>query len=59
VLVKPLSRELIDVFFEKGWNNWARFEIKRIKGKAFLIKKGGMALPNALFKQLCQELKEQ
>ena len=56
IVVKKLDNDHCDVFFGKGWDNWARFEIKRIKGKVFPIKQQGIALPNETFKELCQIL---
>lgn len=56
LVIKRINRHLCDVFFGDGWDNWARFEIRRIKGKAFPIKQQGVALPKELFAQLCEEL---
>ena len=56
LVVKLLDHDHCDVFFGVGWDNWARFEIKRVKGKVFPIKQQGVALPNESFKELCQIL---
>lgn len=55
-VVKPVLSdvgEIIDVFFEEGWEHWTRFEVKRTKGKVFLTKLGGRPLTDARFKTLC------
>jgi len=54
--VKFIDRNHCDVFFGKGWENWTRFEIKRIKGKVFPIKLQGAPLPSETFKELCKNL---
>lgn len=53
---KHVTRNLVDVFFGEGWENWARFNVRRIKGKAFPTKIGGMALPDEVFKDVCKQL---
>jgi hypothetical protein len=44
MLIKPLNKNIVDVFLGKGWNNWGRFllrftpqgkQIKQIKGIPF------------------------
>ena len=42
MLVKHLSKNTFDVFFNKGWENWARFEVQ---GKQ-LSQVGGVHVPN-------------
>ena len=54
--LKFVNHNVIDVFFGLGWNNWARFEIRRIKGKVFLNKIAGCPLPNKLFSEICLQL---
>jgi hypothetical protein len=51
-----VNRDVVDVFFGLGWNNWARFDIRRIKGKIFLNKIGGRPIPNQLFSKVCLQL---
>ena len=41
VRVNDAADEVVDVFFEEGWDNWTRFQVKRAKGKVFLTKIGG------------------
>ncbi|MCR4308187.1 MAG: hypothetical protein NUV80_06535 [Candidatus Berkelbacteria bacterium] len=53
---KYVSTTVVDVWFGMGWLNWARFEIKRIKGKVFLTKTAGIPIPNQMFSDLCREL---
>ena len=55
-MYKFLTIDVIDVWFGSGWYNWARFEIRRIKGKVFLNKINGRAIPNTLFANICREL---
>ena len=57
-MYKFLNEDVIDVWFGNGWYNWARFEIRRIKGKVFLNKINGRAIPNQLFSNLCKELEQ-
>lgn len=54
--IKWLSPTSLDVFVGKGWYNWTRFNIKRIKGKVYLEKVNGGSLDAAVFKQLCKDL---
>jgi hypothetical protein len=42
MLVKHLSKNTFDVFFNKGWENWARFEVMNNK----LAQVGGVHVPN-------------
>ena len=42
MLVKHLSKNTFDVFFNKGWENWARFEVQ---GKN-LKQTNGIQVPN-------------
>ncbi len=56
VEVKFLDNDTVDVFTGKGWDNWTRFTIKRMKGKVFLSKVSGQSLDREVFKKLCKEL---
>lgn len=56
MIYKYLTMDVIDVFFGTGWYNWARFEIRRIKGRVYLNKINGRAIPNTMFADLCKEL---
>lgn len=53
VKVIPVVDDIVDVFFETGWDHWTRFQVKRTKGKVFLTKLGGRPLTDARFKLLC------
>ena len=57
-MYKFVARDVIDVFFGQGWYNWARFEVRRIKGKVFLHKINGCSIPATLFSSICIELEE-
>ena len=54
--VKWVSPTTIDVFTGKGWGNWTRFNIKRIKHQIYLEKAGGMSVDQDVFKFLCNNL---
>ena len=56
VPIESLPDEVVDVFFDKGWESWTRFVVKRTKGKVFLTKIGGRALSDIKFAFLCKEL---
>lgn len=48
---------IVDVFVDKGWDNWTRFDMKRIKGKVYLTKTSGKPLTSEQFKKLCEDLR--
>lgn len=43
MLIKPVKKNLFDVFFGQGWENWSRFEVKG----TYLKKVGGNNLSPA------------
>lgn len=55
-LLRPVADNVVDVFLGEGWENWTRFEIKRMKGKVFLKKLNGKPLKEQEFKDLCMQL---
>lgn len=52
-----LDENTVDVFLGAGWDNWSRFNVKRVKGKVFLTKTHGKAVKQEEFKELCHLLK--
>lgn len=57
MIIKHLDDTRVDVFVDKGWENWTRFEIKRVKGKVYPTKVAGKPLTTEQFKKLCEDLK--
>jgi len=55
---KLLNPDFVDVWVGSGWENWSRFEIKRIKGHVFLHKIGGRPMQPEAYKVLCQRLEK-
>ena len=51
-----LDDTTVDVFLGDGWDNWTRFNVKRVKGKVFLTKTHGKAVKSEEFKELCSHL---
>ena len=55
MLVKHLSKTEFDIFFNSGWENWARFQLK---GK-HLVQTKGVTVPtniqSFLTKRYCKE----
>ncbi len=56
VELKWIDSNTVDVFTGKGWGNWTRFTVKRIKGRVYLTKTGGQALDQDVYKDLCKSL---
>ena len=52
-----VNPDVVDVFTGKGWENWSRFELKRMKGRVYPQKVGGKSLTQDQFKELCESLK--
>jgi hypothetical protein len=55
MLVKDCGNNVIHVFINNGWGNWARFEIVRQQGRKYFRKHGGMRLPDDVMAQLKTE----
>lgn len=55
--IRPVAFKVVDVFWNKGWDNWSRFEIKYFDGKMQLKLVKGKSMPKELFSQLYSELK--
>lgn len=54
VVIKFCAKNIFDVFAERGWDTWARFQIAQTNGKRYLRKLGGGEIPgNAM-----EEIKE-
>lgn len=59
VIVKPIvfeSKQYIDVFVDKGWNHWSRFEVAFVKGRLMLKLVKGKPMLKEQFKQLYDDL---
>jgi len=56
--VQKVDHDVVDVFTGKGWDNWTRFKVKRIKGRVYLEKLNGQSLDSGVFKQLCSDLEK-
>ena len=55
-LIKKVNDNVIDVFCDKGWNNWSRFEVEK-KGSRMMLKLvKGLPMTQENFKQLYTEL---
>ena len=52
ILIKEVTPRLIDVFWDFGWNNWARFEKKYFGGKLHLSLIKGSPMKKHQFKEL-------
>lgn len=52
MLIKPVSKRIIDVFWDDGWENWARFEKKYFGGKLHLELIKGSPMKKHQFKEL-------
>ena len=52
VLVKEVNKRVIDVFWDSGWDNWARFEKKYFGGKLHLALIKGSPMKQHQFKEL-------
>jgi hypothetical protein len=60
MLVKHVTQNKIDVFFDSGWENWCRFDIVRVKNSTgALVRKlqkvGGKAVPAEIYSFLCKK----
>lgn len=49
--IKALSDRVFDVFWGKGWENWARIQ----NNKGFLKQIGGEDIPRPVFSSLIQQ----
>lgn len=56
LVIRHLSENVVDVFVDKGWSNWTRFEVKRVKGKPYPNKIAGKPMTREQFQQLITEL---
>lgn len=52
ILIKPAGFKVVDVFWDKGWNNWSRFEIKYFNGKMYLNLIKGASMTKEAFNEL-------
>ena len=56
IVVKKSNETTIDVFVDRGWNNWSRFEVSFIKGRLMLKLVKGKPMQKEVFKQLYEAL---
>lgn len=54
--VLPVSNRVFDVFWGKGWDNWARFEKKYFNGKLHLQLLKGIPMRQHDFKTLIDSM---
>ena len=52
LLIKAINKTTFDVFWDKGWDNWARFEKKHFGGKLHLNLIKGSPMKKHQFKEL-------
>lgn len=52
VIVKPVAHKVVDAFWGKGWDQWARFEIKYFNGKMHLQLVKGSSMPKDTYSEL-------
>ena len=52
MIVIPVNRKIVDVFWDLGWENWARFEKKYFGGKLHLTLIKGSPMKKHQFKEL-------
>lgn len=56
LVILPVAHKVVDVFWGKGWTQWARFEIKYFNGKIHLGLIKGVSMPKEVFSQLYSSL---
>lgn len=56
MLVKNVSHNVLDVFFDKGFENWGRVKVEKQKGNRILQQTMGKPLPGEILTYLRRRL---